>query len=161
QILEQAAMDRSTFGVYLRTFNRIGDPDKLITLLSRWANRCDKHTQDSYPKSAYFRELLARALQDNGDYCKAAIQLKRAIAIHRSHNREVSDDAVRCLNFLGRNYLWTGRSFDAEKTLCEALILLDHLPVDQQGGRGFVFVDMAQMHTWDREYEAANELLQR
>lgn len=152
-------MNRSAFGEFLNKFYLPRDLDKLIAGLTLGAERLDRLAKDAYPDTAYSRECLARALDENGDYCGAALALEKAIELHRSHERDVSDDAVRCLCFLGRFYLWTGRPFAAERTLAEALTLVEHLPIEEQGGRGFILVDLAQMHSWDNEHQAAEELL--
>jgi tetratricopeptide (TPR) repeat protein len=154
--LESIAVTRSTFGDFLKKFYRHRDRDKAISFFANVAEAFGRLKKDHYPDTAYWYECLSRGLYENGDYCQAALVLEKAIQLHRSHGRDVSDDVVRCLDFLGRYYLWTGRPVEAERTLGEALTLVEHLPIDEQDGRGFVLVDLAQMHCWDGEYEIAD-----
>ncbi|HZN32934.1 MAG TPA: tetratricopeptide repeat protein, partial [Pirellulaceae bacterium] len=131
-----------------------------------FVRRCQENIQlvegqlaDAYPETAYVREDLARAYYELDDYFSAESQFRRALEIHRQHGQVVSDDAARCLGMLGRLALWTGRTAEAELLFCEALTLLDHVPADKQTSRGFVLIDLAQLHTWEGEYETAERLL--
>ncbi len=127
----------------------------------RMLNEFAKRRGDTYPENATVTEYLARAYYDNGDFCAAAIELERTLQFHREHNNLPSEDAVRCLYLLGRCYSWTSRAAAAEQTLAEALTLLDHLPEEQQSGRGFVLVELAHMHHLEGRFDTAEQLLLR
>lgn len=112
-----------------------------------------------YPEGALLVECIAQAHYDQGDYCAAAIEYEHALGMHRAHQSLPYKDIVRCLLYSGRNYLYTGRPAEAELALVEALTLLDHMPPSEQIGRGFVLVDLAQLHRWEGELDAAEALL--
>src|SRR5262245_13692355 len=100
--MESTAVTQSTFGTFLSKFYRFRDLDEAIAFFTTSADYFARFKRDHYPDTAYWYECLSRALYENGDYCQAALAIEKAIQLHRSHNREVSDDVVRCLNFLGR-----------------------------------------------------------
>ena len=125
--------------------------------------RCQELVRESrpedYPRSAYIREELGRAHYELDDYFSAERYYRQSLEMHREHGHAVSEDSARCMGLLGLLTLWTGRTAEAEAAFCEALMLLDHLPTDQQTSRGYVLIDLAQLHTWEKEYEIAERLL--
>jgi tetratricopeptide (TPR) repeat protein len=113
----------------------------------------------SYPETAREREELGGVLLQIWDYRAAALEIEGALRLHRQNDKSISPDAARCLTYIGRCYLYTGRPVEAELALCEALTILDHLPTDQQGARGFVLVDLAIFHTRNKGFSEAERLL--
>lgn len=152
-------MKRPAYLDELSRLSRCGEFDDLVRRCFEIRDELERRPGDAYPETALIHECLARAYYDIGDFCSAAMECEIALAIHRAHHARPSDDEVRCLNYLGRNYLWTGRPTEAEQTLAEALTLLDHLPIGEQRGRGFVLVDLAQMHRWTGELDIAERLV--
>jgi len=143
----------------LDQLSRRGEFEEIVCRCKGILQELKTRWDEAYPETAMVLECLAHAYDDDGDYCAAAIEYERALTTHRAHSNLPSDHLVRCLMYLGRMLLWTGRPAEAEERLTEALTLLDHLPEEDQGGRGFVLVDLAQMHRRDRELEAAEQLL--
>jgi tetratricopeptide (TPR) repeat protein len=114
---------------------------------------------DSWRDRSRLAEGIATALYRDGDCCAAAIEYERAVQMHRSHSPVPTCHLPRCLLYWGRMLLWTGRPAEAEEKFAEALMLLDHLPVDSQEGRPFVLVDLAQLYGFEKEYSTAETIL--
>jgi tetratricopeptide (TPR) repeat protein len=152
-------VNRKSFGEFLNQVGYEGDLDRLVGCLRRMVERYDRRSADAYPEYGFAQECLARALDDNGDWCGAALALQGALKSYRSNGEDVSTNIARCLCHLGRYYFWTGRPVEAERTLAEALTNIEHLPIVEQGGRGFVLVDQSQLHSSDGNYEIAEGLL--
>ena len=152
-------MDRPVYWRELNELWRHGRFAEVIAKCTKIADELSRQPVDAYPESAYLIEDVAKAYYYDGEYWLAALELERAVDAHRQHYKIPSDDAVRCLYLLGRIYLWTGRPAEAEVTLTQALTLLDHLPIAEQSGRGFVLVDLAQLYRFEGEFDASERLL--
>jgi len=125
---------------------------KLLKLL--WTRSAVPHPES--PGIVWWRAYAHYCL---GDFCSAAIDFERAVEMHHALGNVPSDHAVICQYLLGRTLLWTGRPAEAEEKFAEAFVWLDHMPEPEQTGRGFVQVDLAQLHRFEGEFEAAEHLL--
>lgn len=152
-------MNRPPYLGELHQLSLRGEFDELIRRCVAITTELGKRLEVSYAEAAIIRECMGHAYCDDGDSCAAVLEFEKALELHRAQHRVPSNDVVRCLMYLGRNYLWSGRSAEAEEKLCEALMLLDHLPKKEQVGRGFVLLDLAQMHRFEGEFNAAEQLL--
>jgi tetratricopeptide (TPR) repeat protein len=141
----------------LYQLSRRGEFEEVVCRCKGTLRELNTRWDEAYPETAMVVECLAHAYEDDGDYCAAAIEYERALTTHRAHSNVPSDHQARCLMYLGRMLNWTGRPAEAEEKLAEALTLLDHLPVEDQGGRAFVLADLALLHWRQREFAVAEQ----
>jgi tetratricopeptide (TPR) repeat protein len=143
----------------LYKLSRRGEFEEIVSRCKKIIAELAARPTDAYPETAQIHECLANAYYDDCDYCAAALEFESALRLYRAHQHVPTDDVVRCSMYLGRMFLWTGRPVEAEELLCEALTLLDHLPEENQFGRAFVLIDLAQLHRKAGELEIAEHLL--
>jgi tetratricopeptide (TPR) repeat protein len=118
-------------------------------------------SEDCWEERVQVVENIACALEQNGEYCAAAIEYERAVRLHRSHSLLPTRQLPFGLMMWGRMLLWTGRPAEAEEKFAEALTLLDHLPAESQVARPFVLVDLAQLLSLENEHSEAEGILKR
>jgi tetratricopeptide (TPR) repeat protein len=156
---EFPAVDRPACFDELDQLSRHSEFDEIVSRCQSILQGLQTRWENAYPETAKVVECLAHAYYGDCDYCAAALEFERALAIHRAHCNLPSDHQVRCLMYLGRMLLWTGRPAEAEEMLSEAMVLLDHLPVEKQGGRAFVLTDLGHLHEWEGELQIAEQVL--
>src|SRR5688500_10560017 len=134
-----------------------GDRERVTSYCEKVAAQLDSQ-ESIYPDAAMTRDHLGRAFLQIWDYSAAALEMEQALQLRRQNGKIVSADAARCLAYIGRCYLYTGRPAEAEISLCEALTILDHVPTEQQEVRGFVLIELGLFHTRNKNYTEAERL---
>jgi tetratricopeptide (TPR) repeat protein len=137
---------------------RRGDLDAMVAACREKIEQLSSNPNSPPSEIATLHQCLARAYSDLGDYFADIRELERALQLHRTESAIPRDEIIACLGNLGLAFLWTGRPAEAEERLFEALVLLDHMPEPEQFGRGFVFQDLALIHSQQQELKAAEKL---
>jgi tetratricopeptide (TPR) repeat protein len=146
--------------VEIRELAELGEFDEAVRRGRERINTLDR-SDDCWEEKVHVVGSIAYALEQNGDYCAAAIEYEQAVKLQRSHSLLPTRKLPFGLMMWGRMLLWTGRPAEAEEKFAEALTLLDHLPAESQVARPFVLVDLAQLLSLENEHSEAEEILKR
>lgn len=151
-------MNRPAYLEEITTLWRRGDLDEMACKCLERIEQLSSIPETPLPEIATLHQCLGRAYSDLGDYFADIRELERALQFHRTASAVPRDEIITCLANLGLALLWTGRPGEAEEKLAEALVLLDHIPEQEQYGRGFVLQNLALIHTREHEFDAAEKL---
>lgn len=152
-------MDRPAYFEEFSELSKRGEFEEIIARSRDKLSHLQRSGHSNQHETALLYRAKANAHCDLCDYFSALSEFENALRCYRAIESKPTDPMVCCLLFIGRMLAYTGRPAEAEDRLHEALILLDHMPEDEQHGRAFIYTELASLHRRFGELDIAEQLL--